>query len=71
MVDLLGMLAGHVYYYLEDVYPRISGRRPLTTPGILKALFPGEGGGGRAPPPTIRPLVEDQGGGGGGGGGQG
>lgn len=48
---------GHVYYYLEDVYPRISGRRPLSTPGLLKALFPGEA---RAQP-AIRPLVEQQG----------
>lgn len=50
-------VTGHVYYYLEDVYPRISGRRPLTTPGVLKALFPGEA---RAQP-AIRPLVEQEG----------
>lgn len=42
VVDLLGMLAGHMYYYFEDVYPRISGRRPLKTPGVIKALFPDE-----------------------------
>ncbi len=41
VVDLLGVAAGHVYYFLEDVYPRMSGgRRPLRTPGLLKALFP-------------------------------
>lgn len=32
---------GHAYYFLEDVYPRLSGgRRPLQTPGIIRALFP-------------------------------
>ena len=34
--------AGHIYYFLEDVYPRMTGRRPLKTPGFLKALFPQE-----------------------------
>jgi len=43
-VDLLGVAAGHVYYFLEDVYPRMSGgRRPLRTPGVLTALFPAAG----------------------------
>ncbi|GBF90363.1 der1-like family protein [Raphidocelis subcapitata] len=42
-VDLLGMVAGHAYYFLEDVYPRMTnGRRPLKTPALLKALFPTE-----------------------------
>eukprot|EP00951_Prasinocladus_malaysianus_P013907 scaffold105803_cov37-Prasinocladus_malaysianus.AAC.1 len=40
VVDLLGMVAGHVYYFLEDVYPRMSNRRLLKTPSILQALFP-------------------------------
>jgi Derlin-2/3 len=41
VVDLLGVAAGHVYYFLEDVYPCMSGgRRPLKTPGVLTALFP-------------------------------
>ncbi|KAG0480279.1 hypothetical protein HPP92_011137 [Vanilla planifolia] len=38
-VDLLGMVAGHAYYFLEDVYPRMSGRRPLKTPAFIKSLF--------------------------------
>eukprot|EP00262_Sarcandra_glabra_P010759 TRINITY_DN26181_c0_g1_i1.p1 TRINITY_DN26181_c0_g1~~TRINITY_DN26181_c0_g1_i1.p1 ORF type:complete len:272 (-),score=17.97 TRINITY_DN26181_c0_g1_i1:214-948(-) len=38
-VDLLGMIAGHVYYFLEDVYPRMTGRRLLRTPSFIKALF--------------------------------
>ncbi|OEL31024.1 Derlin-2.2 [Dichanthelium oligosanthes] len=41
-VDVLGMIAGHVYYFLEDVYPRMTGRRPLKTPSFIKALFPDE-----------------------------
>ncbi|MEW5307270.1 MAG: hypothetical protein WDW38_002487 [Sanguina aurantia] len=40
--DLMGMAAGHVYYFLEDVYPRMSGRRPLRTPGFIKALLPAD-----------------------------
>ena len=42
LVDLLGMVAGHVYYFFEDVYPAMTGRRLLKTPGIIKALFPPE-----------------------------
>ncbi|KAG6474820.1 derlin-2.2-like [Zingiber officinale] len=38
-VDVLGMIAGHTYYFLEDVYPKMSGRRPLKTPSFIKALF--------------------------------
>eukprot|EP00217_Crustomastix_stigmatica_P014534 CAMPEP_0183801916 /NCGR_PEP_ID=MMETSP0803_2-20130417/29073_1 /TAXON_ID=195967 /ORGANISM="Crustomastix stigmata, Strain CCMP3273" /LENGTH=212 /DNA_ID=CAMNT_0026046647 /DNA_START=129 /DNA_END=763 /DNA_ORIENTATION=- len=40
VVDLLGMGAGHTYYFLEDYYPRMSGRRVLRTPGLLRALVP-------------------------------
>lgn len=40
VVDILGIVAGHVYYFLEDVYPQMSGRHPLSTPGFIKALFP-------------------------------
>lgn len=42
VVDLMGMAAGHVYYFLEDVYPRMTGRRPLKTPSFVKALFPAD-----------------------------
>ena len=42
LVDLLGMVAGQVYYFFEDVYPAMTGRRLLKTPGIIKALFPPE-----------------------------
>ncbi|RWV80762.1 hypothetical protein BHE74_00031440, partial [Ensete ventricosum] len=36
---LQGMIAGHTYYFLEDVYPQMTGRRPLKTPWFIKALF--------------------------------
>ncbi|XP_073154927.1 derlin-2.2 [Henckelia pumila] len=41
-VDLLGMIAGHAYYFLQDVYPRMTGRRPLRTPGFIRSLFADE-----------------------------
>ncbi|CAN6458094.1 unnamed protein product [Victoria cruziana] len=41
-IDLLGMAAGHAYYFLEDVYPRMTGRRPLRTPSVIKSLFSDE-----------------------------
>lgn len=37
-----GMIAGHAYYFLEDVYPRMTGRRPLKTPSFIKSLFADE-----------------------------
>uniref|UniRef100_A0A7S0Y8K7 Derlin n=1 Tax=Polytomella parva TaxID=51329 RepID=A0A7S0Y8K7_9CHLO len=40
--DILGLITGHLYYYLEDVYPVLSGRRPIKTPKIFEALIPGE-----------------------------
>lgn len=36
------MIAGHAYYFLEDVYPQMTGRRPLKTPSLIKALFADE-----------------------------
>lgn len=36
------MIAGHAYYFLEDVYPRMTGRRPLKTPSFIKAMFADE-----------------------------
>ena len=35
----MSCISGHAYYFLEDVYPRMTGRRPLRTPGFVKALF--------------------------------
>jgi len=37
--DVLGIAVGHIYYWLEDVYPPLSGRRLLRTPGFLKYLL--------------------------------
>jgi hypothetical protein len=34
--------AGHAYYFLEDVYPHMTGRRLLKTPGFVRALFPAD-----------------------------
>lgn len=40
MRDLLGIGTGHVYFYFEDVLPRImGGRRYLRAPALLKRLF--------------------------------
>ena len=35
IVDVIGVIVGHIYYYLHDVYPEISGRNLLKTPHIL------------------------------------
>ena len=44
VVDLMGIGAGHLYFFLEDVYPQLEGgRRVLITPGFIKAMF-GEAG---------------------------
>jgi len=60
VVDLLGMGVGHTYYFLEDVYPQMSGRRLLKTPSVLLALFPRDEGIQLAPTEVrdARPHVE-------------
>nr|XP_055024610.1 stromelysin-3 [Misgurnus anguillicaudatus] len=55
VIDLLGIGVGHIYYFLEDVFPnQPGGRKLLATPGIFRALFD-------APPedPNYFPLPED------------
>eukprot|EP01120_Amphizonella_sp_Union-15-10_P014715 TRINITY_DN7236_c0_g1_i2.p1 TRINITY_DN7236_c0_g1~~TRINITY_DN7236_c0_g1_i2.p1 ORF type:complete len:242 (-),score=40.70 TRINITY_DN7236_c0_g1_i2:71-751(-) len=37
--DVMGIAVGHLYYFLEDIYPRNTGRRFLKTPSILKQIF--------------------------------
>ena len=37
--DLLGLAAGHIYYFLEDVYPTITQRKILRTPQLIKTFF--------------------------------
>nr|CAH0109536.1 unnamed protein product [Daphnia galeata] len=40
LVDILGIAIGHLYFFLEDVFPnQPGGRRLLATPRILKLLF--------------------------------
>jgi hypothetical protein len=38
-VDLVGMAAGHFYFFLEDVYPKVTGMRPLKTPQFVHNFF--------------------------------
>ena len=57
VVDLLGMAAGHTYYYLEDIYPHTPhGKRLLKTPRIVKALFPDDQQILRVPVPIPVPM---------------
>ncbi|XP_051525400.1 derlin-2-like isoform X2 [Myxocyprinus asiaticus] len=56
VIDLLGIGVGHIYYFLEDVFPnQPGGRKLLATPGIFRAIFdaPQED-------PDYAPLPEDQ-----------
>lgn len=40
MIDLMGIAVGHIYFYLEDVFPNINGGfRVLKTPRLLRLLF--------------------------------
>jgi hypothetical protein len=53
VADLIGIGAGHAYYYLMDVYPILyGGRRPLRTPTFLKTLLD--------PPEDVHLAVNDQ-----------
>ncbi|XP_068767834.1 derlin-3 isoform X2 [Struthio camelus] len=56
IIDLLGIAVGHIYYFLEDVFPnQPGGKKLLLTPGFLKMVFdtPEED-------PNYNPLPEDQ-----------
>uniref|UniRef100_A0A1B6C6I4 Derlin n=1 Tax=Clastoptera arizonana TaxID=38151 RepID=A0A1B6C6I4_9HEMI len=58
-VDLMGMAVGHLYYFLEDIFPlQIGGFRVLETPQFLKALFEAE-----PEDPNYTPMPEDRPGG--------
>ncbi|XP_075132072.1 derlin-3 isoform X2 [Leptodactylus fuscus] len=40
LVDTLGILTGHIYFFLEDVFPRQpGGKKLLVTPAFLKQIF--------------------------------
>ncbi|CAK1551090.1 unnamed protein product [Leptosia nina] len=52
-VDVVGMAIGHIYYFLEDVWPRQArGQKLLKTPNFLKKLFDPE------PETEYEPLPE-------------
>ncbi|XP_043465833.1 derlin-2 [Leptopilina heterotoma] len=58
-VDLIGIAVGHIYYFTEDVFPRLRGGfRILKTPQILKTLFDAHND-----DPDFTPLPEDRPGG--------
>eukprot|EP01061_Rhynchopus_euleeides_P041888 TRINITY_DN73200_c0_g1_i1.p1 TRINITY_DN73200_c0_g1~~TRINITY_DN73200_c0_g1_i1.p1 ORF type:complete len:213 (+),score=73.59 TRINITY_DN73200_c0_g1_i1:227-865(+) len=40
--DLFGLAAGHVFWYMEDILPRLLGRNKeiIPTPGFLTMMFP-------------------------------
>jgi Derlin-2/3 len=48
--DLLGVVVGHLYYFLTVLHPRAGGARLISTPAWVRtacvALFGGAGGGG-------------------------
>jgi len=43
IAEIVGIVVGHVYYFLEDIYPLTSGRRLLKTPQIFYQWFPPAG----------------------------
>lgn len=40
--DVVGILAGHTYFYFKTVFPKTSGRDPLGTPWFVRSLFEGK-----------------------------
>ncbi|GFH19718.1 derlin, partial [Haematococcus lacustris] len=48
---IIGIVAGHIYYFLKDVYPLQSGRDLIKTPSFLKQWLADAGLRGAAPPP--------------------
>eukprot|EP00298_Acanthocystis_sp_HF-20_P029450 c832_g1_i1.p1 GENE.c832_g1_i1~~c832_g1_i1.p1 ORF type:complete len:223 (-),score=44.86 c832_g1_i1:146-814(-) len=38
-LDLIGIFVGHTYYFLEDVYPYLGGKRLLRAPAFIHTLF--------------------------------
>ncbi|XP_072163643.1 derlin-2-like [Diadema setosum] len=56
IVDLIGMIVGHIYFFLEDVFPsQRGGFKMLKTPSILNTLLD-------TPPedPSYNPLPEEE-----------
>ena len=42
LLELVGLVTGHVYYFLRHVYPQQSGIDLLATPALLYRLFPSQ-----------------------------
>ncbi|KAI9146595.1 Der1-like family-domain-containing protein [Paraphysoderma sedebokerense] len=40
---IMGIIAGHGYYYLDTIYPAASGRRLINTPSFLRRYFYNDG----------------------------
>ncbi len=64
IVDVMGIAAGHTYFYAQDVLPAVCAargwrrRRPLSAPGCLRSLC-GEGAAdGNAPVVQAAPMVQ-------------
>lgn len=59
IVDLMGIAVGHIYYFLEDIFPQQPGGfRILRTPAFFKAIFDP-----REDDPNYNPLPEERPGG--------
>ena len=52
MLDVMGICVGHIYYYLHDIYPRMSGKQILQTPAFLKQWLADAGLRGVSPTPA-------------------
>lgn len=73
VLDLVGILIGHMYFFLMFKYPQdFGGATLISTPSIFYTWFPNSRGGvsgfGQAPATTARPGGDNGGGAGGGGG---
>ena len=55
--DFLGIVIGHIYYFLQDVYPKNTGRYILKTPFLLKRLVDGQTNDSNA---EQSPLISEQ-----------
>jgi hypothetical protein len=40
VIELIGIVVGHLWYFVTDLYPLQSGRQILKTPAILYNWFP-------------------------------
>ncbi|XP_060552747.1 derlin-2-like [Ruditapes philippinarum] len=59
IVDLMGIAVGHIYFFLEDIFPQQPGGfKILRTPGFLKTIFDA-----REDDPNYNPLPEERPGG--------